>query len=135
VPLTQKCAPQSASVVHALGWHTLPEQAKSTVCVDVQSESLVHDLDTQCPLGAQLSFEPQSLADLQAGMQSPVLPFSPHTHGPPGPQTIGSGGAASWIVAQSESTLQGFCGISQIPQPVVTPPGLHESVDGQSALV
>jgi hypothetical protein len=98
----------------------------------VQSESLVHGLDTQCPIPSQLSFEPQSLAVLHAGTQLPLLPLMPHTQGPPGPHTIGSGGAASWIVAQSESVLQGFCGIAQIPQPVDAPPGLHDRVDGQS---
>jgi hypothetical protein len=36
------------------------------------------------------------------------------------------------MTLQSESLLQGSCGIAQIPQPDVVPPGLHESMDGQS---
>jgi len=59
-------------------------------------------------------------------MQLPVLPPTGHAHAPPGPQTIGCDGAASPISLQSESVLQGFCGIAQIPHPLSTPPGLHE---------
>jgi hypothetical protein len=90
-------------------------------------------LATQWPVDEQVSSAPQSLGLWQAGMQLPVLPPTPQTHGPPGPQTIGLGGAASSMTAQSESALQGFCGIAQIPHPDGAPPGLHESVDGQSA--
>jgi hypothetical protein len=90
-------------------------------------------LATQWPVDEQVSSTLQSLGLWQAGMQLPVLPPTPQTHGPPGPQTIGLGGAASWMTVQSESVLQGFGGIRQIPQPDGAPPGLHESVDGQSA--
>jgi hypothetical protein len=65
-------------------------------------------------------------------MQLPDLPPTGQVHGPPGPQTIGCGGAASLINLQSESMLQGFCGIAQIPHPVSTPPGLHEKALVQS---
>jgi hypothetical protein len=47
-------------------------------------------------------------------------------HGPPGPQTIGFGGAAASIVRQSASTVHGYWGDVQTPQPETTPPGLHE---------
>jgi hypothetical protein len=90
-------------------------------------------LATQWPVGEQVSSAPQSLGIWQAGMQLPVLPPTPQTHGPPGPQTIGLAGAASPMTLQSESVLQGFCGIKQIPHPDGVPPGLHESADGQSA--
>jgi hypothetical protein len=65
-------------------------------------------------------------------MHEPVLPFMEHVHAPPGPHTIGFGGAASSMSAQSLSVEHGFCGIAQMPQPEIAPPGLHESVDGQS---
>jgi hypothetical protein len=92
-------------------------------------------LATQCPLEAQLSSGEQSLADLQAGMQLPVLPPTPQLHSPPGPQTIGCVGAASPMIEQSESALQGFCGIAQIPQPTGLPPGPHSIPFEQSALL
>jgi hypothetical protein len=67
-------------------------------------------------------------------MQLPVLPPTGQVHPPAGAQTIGCGGAASPITVQSESVLHGYCGISQIPQPMVTPPGLHSKSLAQSLL-
>jgi hypothetical protein len=58
-------------------------------------------------------------------MHEPFFPFTPQTHGPPGPQTIGFGAAASLIVLQSVSSLHGYSGCRQIPQPAEAPPGLH----------
>jgi hypothetical protein len=112
-----------------------PEHAKSTVCVDGQSASVVQAFATQWPEVAQLSSGPQSFADVQAGMQLPDLPFTEHVHSPPEPQTIGVAGAASPMSAQSVSTLHGFCGMAQMPQPVGRPPGPHSIPPVQSALV
>ena len=94
----------------------------------------MHAFATQWPLTAQLSSGLQSLADLHAGMQLPDLPPTGHVQPPPGPQTIGVAGAAPSMSLQSESTLHGFCGMAQMPQPVVTPPGLHSMPEWQSAL-
>jgi hypothetical protein len=59
-------------------------------------------------------------------MQLPLLPLNGHVHWSPGPQTIGLGGAASSMVAQSESTLHGYCAFTQMPHPADWPPGaLH----------
>jgi hypothetical protein len=58
-------------------------------------------------------------------MQEPVLPVTEHVHGPPGPHTIGTVGAASAIRAQSESMAQGFWGGRHAPHPTLTPPPLH----------
>lgn len=58
-------------------------------------------------------------------MQLPGLSPTGQLHSPPGPQTIGPDGAASLTLAQSESVAHGFVGIAHMPQPVVTPPGLH----------
>jgi hypothetical protein len=67
-------------------------------------------------------------------MQLPDLPFTGHVQPPPGAQTMGVVGAASSMRLQSESALQGFCGMAQMPQPMVTPPGLHSKPEVQSAL-
>jgi hypothetical protein len=68
-------------------------------------------------------------------MQLPDLPPTGHVQPPAGPHTIGAVGAAPSMSVQSESTLQGFCGMAQMPHPMVTPPGLHsKSVGWQSAL-
>jgi hypothetical protein len=68
-------------------------------------------------------------------MQLPDLPPTGHVQPPGGPHTIGVVGAAPSMSVQSESTLQGFCGVAQMPHPMVTPPGLHsKSVGWQSAL-
>jgi hypothetical protein len=48
---------------------------------------------------------------VHAGTHEPVLPEGRHTQGPAGSQTIGCDGAASPIVAQSESVAQGFGGV------------------------
>jgi hypothetical protein len=92
----------------------------------------VQGFATQWPVGAQASSAPQSAAEWQAGMQVPVFPPIGQTQGPAGPHTIACGGAASSIVWQSESVLQALGGAAQMPQPKGCPPGLHESVDGQS---
>jgi hypothetical protein len=54
------------------------------------------------------------------------LPPTGQVHAPPGPHTIGRGGAASAIVLQSLSSLHGYSGRAQIPQPTMAPPGLQE---------
>jgi hypothetical protein len=59
-------------------------------------------------------------------MQLPDFPPTGQLQAPPGPQTIGCGGAASPMSAQSESALQGYCGAAQMPQPAGVPPGVHE---------
>jgi hypothetical protein len=66
-------------------------------------------------------------------MQLPVFPPTGQVHSPPGPHTIGCGGAASPMTAQSASVLHGSCGAAQIPQPAEMPPGVHPYDGGQSA--
>jgi hypothetical protein len=85
-------------------------------------------------VGEQASSALQSLADTQVGMQLPDLPSTGHVQLLPGPQTIGVVGAASAMSWQSESVLQGSSGMAQMPQPMVTPPGLHCRSEEQSAL-
>jgi hypothetical protein len=95
------------------------------VLVEGHSVSLEQGFGTQWP-EEHASCGAHSLGPLQAGMHEPLLPPAGQTHGPPGPHTIGLGGAASLISVQSESTLHGFSGRAQIPHPMVTPPGLHD---------
>jgi hypothetical protein len=90
-------------------------------------------LGTQWPVGEHVSSGLQSLADWQAAMQLPELPPTGHVQEPPGPQTIGIGGAAPSMRLQSESMLQGSWGMAQMPQPMITPPGVHCVNEEQSA--
>jgi hypothetical protein len=99
--------------------------------VEEHSASDEHGLTTQCP-DWHASWVPHSESLWQAGMQEPLLPCSEQSHGPPGPHTIGTLGAASPIRAQSESMAQGFFGSKHAPHPLMTPPGLHSSRFEQS---
>jgi len=135
VPLTQKWVPQSAFDWHDLIAHTPPEHVKSTVDVPGHWASPVHGFGSQCPLVAQASSGVQSDAELHAGMQLPDLPFTGQTQPLPGAQTSEVPGVPASTRAQSASVLQGFIGISQMPQPTIVPPGVHWSPEVQSAFV
>jgi hypothetical protein len=74
-------------------------------------------LDTQWPVDEHDSSGPQPLVGVHAAMQLPAFPSTAHVQGPPGPHTIGCGGAASPMRAQSASVLHGYCGAAQMPQP------------------
>ena len=97
------------------------------------SPLVVHGLATQCP-AAHARLGPQSFALTHAGMHDPLLPPAGQTHGPPGPHTIGLGGAAPSSVRHSLSVLHGFCGAMQMPHPLIRPPGLQLKNDPPLAL-
>jgi hypothetical protein len=74
-------------------------------------------LATQWPVDEQASSGLQPLVGVHAAIQLPAFPLTAQVQGPPGPQTIGCGGAASPMTAQSESVLHGDWGAAQMPQP------------------
>ena len=82
------------------------EHAKSSVCVEGQSESVVHGLATQCPVGSHASSGPQPLVLVHAATHTPVMPVGEQVHAGAGPQTIGGEDAAS--PAQLASVEHGF---------------------------